>query len=147
MEKENDYSKKYFNIPIKDNKKKDIGLSVSYLICRITICLISVYVFMYLLLLIDDLAFQEKYYANITTKSDCSYVVPSPFEIITNGKTYAIKHKRKYLGDEYLNVDIFFGDTFFSDEITDPTLFVSECKAKGYLKKYLNHKQSMKDYK
>lgn len=99
------------------------------------------------IMVFDDIVLDSKIYANLTTKSDCEYNVPERWSIVTNGKMYAIKYNAGYYGDEYLRACFLLSDLLLSQEISKPTLFYSECKAKGYLKKYLEHKQPMRNFK
>lgn len=84
-------------------------------------------------LMIDDLALGNRYYMWATVRDDCEFSLPN-FEIVPNGKgEFAVKYKPKgeYFcqGKDYI---------LYSPSISEPTLFISECNARGYLKEWYN---------
>lgn len=87
-------------------------------------------------LAVDNIALQSRYCNELFLKKDCSFVIPDGYEIVTDGKLFVVKVSTSY-GDKYLcegSYDI----TEYSLEISKPSLFFSECKAKSYIKKYMN---------
>jgi len=95
---------------------------------------------------IDLFAFQGFVTMNVFIKSDCNYEVPKGYEILTDGKYFVVKCSARYLSDRFLTVGIDMIQPMYP-EITKPTKLVSECKARGYLKRYLKVKNPVKEFK
>lgn len=91
---------------------------------------------------VDIFALNSFITMNLFIKSDCNYEVPKGYEILTDGKYFIVKCSK----DQYLSVGYDMIEPIFPD-ITRPTKLVSECKAKGYLKRYLKNKNLVKDFK
>jgi hypothetical protein len=95
---------------------------------------------------VDFLGFHGFITMNVFIKSDCNYEVPNKYTILTDGKYFVVKYKDKYLDEQYLTVGIDIIDPMYP-EITKPTKLVSECKARGYLKRYIKNRNPVKDFK
>lgn len=99
-------------------------------------------VFVGMLWVFDMAVFQHFIIMNVFIKSDCNYEVPKGYEILTDGKYFIVKCSK----DQYLSVGWDMIEPEYPD-ITKPTKLVSECKAKGYLKRYLKVKNPVKNFK
>lgn len=85
-----------------------------------------------------------KYWTNIKYKNRCDYVIPDGWEIESNGKEYIIKHSSKgnYGGGIYLCSGANSETVEHYAIVTTPLIFISECKAKDCLYKYLENEKS-----
>ena len=93
---------------------------------------------------IDALALDARYSLHINTKADCEYVVPDGWEIVSNGKFYAVRCTKSWLNldnGSYLWQGNYRID-LMHETIAVPSLFFNECKAKGYLKEYFKEQGS-----
>jgi len=84
--------------------------------------------------LIDDQFLNSRYSNDFSLTEDCSFEVPTGWKIVSDGKMFAVKVDNK--DDQYL-YDGYRGISKTYSYIAEPSLFFNECKAKAYLKKYL----------
>lgn len=86
------------------------------------------------LYVIDFVFFNDRYFNDFFLQEDCSFEVPTGWKIVSDGKMFAVKVDNK--SDEYLYHGS-RGINTMPSYIAEPSLFFNECKAKAYLKKYL----------
>jgi len=96
---------------------------------------------------VDSMALQGRFIHAVFLKSACDLVVTEPYKIVANDHLYAVEVKGMF-GAEYLN-DCGYGEiNAFYLSVSKPSLFYSECKAKGFLKKYLKQQEpKLKNFK
>lgn len=103
-----------------------IGAGVLYMMFVIVALVIA--------FVIDSLVFQSRTYLNLAYPDACEYQVPKGWKIVSNGEMYAVKKDTPeglYLWEGRR------GTTEMYITISAPSLFYSECKAKAYLRRYL----------
>jgi hypothetical protein len=87
----------------------------------------------------DKLVFDGLYLNNLILRDECNFKVPKKYKIVSDGKYFAVEVSGGY-EHQYLWQNTYYITTM-SSKISNPTLFLSECKAKAFLKKYLEQNE------
>lgn len=121
-------------------EEKDYNLIWARLII-IALCTLLV---LCLLAAFDIFAMNSRNIINITLSEECDYPMPKGWQIVTDGKMFAVKSPN----NEYL-CEGRYAVTTYHATISEPTLLFSECKARAYMKRYAeehwtNHAKNFK---
>lgn len=108
---------------------------VKFLLGVLSLLLIGI-----LLMMIDHVFLDNKYWNKFQYGSDCTYIVPEGYKIVysESKKKYAVRLLD--MGDHYLYNGRFGPDDMFS-HIADPAYFDDSCEAKSFLKAYLKERE------
>ena len=102
---------------------------------KVLLFLLVVVLITLVLWIIDSFALNARYTNNMLYKDECNFEVPVSYKIVSNGKMFAVKVNNS--SNEYL-YNGRYGIETMNASITEPSLFFTECKAKAYLKAFLD---------
>lgn len=118
----------YYKKDEKDNSKTPFWY-------KLLLALLVAFIIIVVVWMVDYFAFNHRYTNNIIYKDECSFEVPKGWKIVSDGKMFAVKVDNN--DDEYLYDGKYRIETMYAS-IAEPCLFFTECKAKAYLKAYLD---------
>ena len=132
-----------FSKPIINEKKDEAAPKESWVS---DVFWITVITLLFLLFLDLVIIFGGETTGSLFIRKDCDFQIPKGYAILSDGRYFVVQKDDRFFKKVYLSQGV--------DEILDfplsirkPKMFRSECKARGFLKKYLSQQNKLPGFK